>query len=69
MKLNSCKPGIEVHRMGYRALIKELGVAGFISFIREFDKGYGNYVVDREAWQSEYTVDKIVEEIKSRNKE
>jgi len=49
-KIIDYKTGIEIHRRGYRILAKELGVADFIKFIQEFEKGEGNYTEDRHTW-------------------
>ncbi len=61
------KTGIEIHKKGYKILAKELGVVDFIRFIQEFEKGEGNYTVDRHTWQDQYSVEKLVESIKKGN--
>ena len=40
-----------------------LGVANFIRFMQQFDSGEGNYTEDRQSWQKDYTVDRIIQEI------
>ena len=66
-KIIDYKTGIEIHRKGYKILAEELGVADFIRFIQEFEKGEGNYTKDRHTWQAKYSVEKIVESIKKGN--
>jgi hypothetical protein len=66
-KIMDYRSGIEVHKKGYRALIKELGIADFIRFIQEFEKGEGDYTKDRHKWQDKYSVEEIVKEIKDNN--
>jgi len=52
---------------GYKALARELGVAGAIEFLRQVEAGSGNYTEEREKIQNEITIDEIVESIKRRN--
>jgi len=52
---------------GYRALTKELGVAGTVLFLRQFENGSGNYTEDRTMLLKENTVDTIADRIRKRN--
>jgi len=61
------KTEIEIQKKGYEILAKGLGVIDFIRFIQQFERGYGNYTEDRHRWQDEYSVEKIVKEIKKGN--
>jgi hypothetical protein len=54
----------QIQQSGLEVLHKNLGVIGFIRFMQQFDKGYGNYVEDRQVWQQEYSVDQLIKEIK-----
>ena len=41
------KKPLELYQAGYDALVKEIGAAGAIGFIRLFDKGYGDSVKEK----------------------
>ena len=49
----------EIQRQALQALRSSLGVVGLIRFMQQYDKGYGNYTVDRQSWQKNYTVDSL----------
>ncbi len=40
----------QIRRKGLAALRRELGKAGMIRFLRQFDQGKGDYAVDRREW-------------------
>jgi len=56
-----------IRNKGYRALMHELGAAGAVVFLRQFDNGSGNYTEDRRTMLEENSVDTIAERIKKRN--
>jgi len=56
-----------VRNEGYRALTRELGAAGTIVFLRQFESGSGNYTEERRAMMDENSVDTIAERIRKRN--
>jgi hypothetical protein len=49
-------PGL-VRRMGIEALAKELGPIGMVYFIQQFDRGEGNYTIERESLLSNLTME------------
>ena len=53
-----------VRRMGIKALTKELGPVGMVHFIQQFDRGEGNYTVEREALLSGFTMEDALHELK-----
>ncbi|MEQ1557497.1 MAG: hypothetical protein ABL933_00985 [Methyloglobulus sp.] len=55
----------EIQQLGLEVLQKGLGVSDFIRFIQQFNKGYGNYVEDRQEWQQQYSVNQLIDEINS----
>jgi hypothetical protein len=57
----------EIQQLGMEALQKGLGVGGFIRFMQQFNKGYGNYVEDRQEWQRRYSVNQLIDEINTVN--
>jgi len=48
-----------IRKMGIAALTKELGPVGMAYFIRQFDRGEGNYTVERDQILSDVTVEDI----------
>lgn len=48
-----------IRKMGIEALTKELGPVGMAYFIRQFDKGEGNYTAEREQLLADVTMDDI----------
>jgi hypothetical protein len=58
-----------IRQEGFKALLKELGVAGTAVFIRQFENGYGNYTDEREQHLKDITLDDIVASIQERKKQ
>jgi len=58
-----------IRNEGYRALIRELGVAGAVIFMRQFENGSGNYTEDRWAMMDKNSVDVIAERIRIRHRQ
>ncbi len=55
----------EIQRQALQALRTSLGVVGLIRFMQQYDKGFGNYTLDRQAWQKTYSVDSLFAAIKA----
>jgi len=51
-----CKAGIET-------LTKVLGPVGTVYFIRQFDRGGGDYTVEREKLLADVTIDELIENV------
>ncbi len=58
----------ELRKKGWQALIKELGYADAIRFIQMFDKGEGDYLIEKEKIFSKKRVKELYEEIKNLQK-
>lgn len=63
MRTVNYKTDYEIHEIAFELLHKQLGMTNLIRFMQQYDKGYGNYTVDRDKWQKEYTVDSLFTEI------
>jgi hypothetical protein len=50
---------VAIRRIGLEVLTKELGPLGMALFIRQYDKGYGNYTEER----SELLINAKIEDI------
>ena len=50
----------QIRVAGLAALSRELGVAGMIRFMQQFEMGQGDYSKDRHQWHVQYSVSDIV---------
>ena len=53
-----------VRKMGIDALTKELGPVGMVHFIQQFDRGEGNYTIERKNLLSDLTMEDALRELK-----
>lgn len=49
----------ELNRRGFQALAKELGLAGAIRYVQQYQHGQGDYTAERQQWADEVTLDEI----------
>ena len=63
MSIVNYKTDYEIQQIAFNILHKQLGISNLIRFMQQYDKGYGNYTVDRDEWQKNYTVDSLFAEI------
>ncbi len=49
----------EIRQKGLDALRRELGPAGMIRFLQQFETGSGNYAKTRQTWVEETSLDQI----------
>jgi hypothetical protein len=49
----------QIRRKGLAALWRELGRAGMIRFLQQFETGTGNYARQRHAWLDQTSLDDI----------
>jgi len=54
-----------IRKAGMDALVKELGVAGAISFLQQYDRGEGDYTKERTEIYKDMSVDDILSAIKN----
>lgn len=52
---------IEIQQLGMAILLRELGPAGLIRFIKQYDLGTGDYTKERHQWLENLTVDEIIQ--------
>jgi hypothetical protein len=64
MSVTDYKTDREIQQLGMEILYKGLSVSDFIRFMQQFNKGYGNYVEDRQIWQKHYSVNQLIDEIR-----
>ena len=67
MSVLNYKTDYEIQEAAFELLNKKLGITNLIRFMQQYDKGYGNYTIDRDAWQKDYTIDSLFDEIESEN--
>ncbi|MBL8092417.1 MAG: hypothetical protein KF758_05380 [Anaerolineales bacterium] len=53
----------EIRTIGFEALLRELGPAGAIRFIQQYETGRGNYTRDRRKWLPKKSVREIGKQI------
>lgn len=58
-----------IREEGFRVLVKELGTAGTVNFLRQFESGSGNYTEEREAAHAGITIDEIAARIQRRKEQ
>ena len=54
----------QIRIRGLGALHRELGPAGVIRFLRQFELGRGDYSAERHQWLDEQSVERLVDELK-----
>jgi len=54
----------EIKTKGWEALVKELGYAGATKFILLYEPGEGDYTKDRKKLFEDFTIEKILKELK-----
>jgi len=65
MSVANYKTDYEIQQTAFTVLHKQLGISNLIRFMQQYDKGYGNYTVDRDQWQKDYTVNSLFTEIEA----
>lgn len=59
----------EIRTLGFEVLLRELGPAGTIRFIQQYETGHGDYTRDRRQWLPKKSVKEIGKQIvKARNR-
>jgi len=53
----------EIHTMGFEALLRELGPAGAIRFLQQYETGRGNYTRDRHKFLPKMSIEEIGKQI------
>ena len=57
-----------IRKKGLEVLTKELGAAGTVRFLRQFESGDGDYTREREALLKDISIDEIAASIAERKK-
>ena len=56
----------QIREAGLEVLSRELGVAGMIRFMQQFEMGKGDYSKDRHQWLDQYSVDDIAQMVREK---
>ena len=59
----------QIHELGIEALLSKLGPAGRIRFLHQYEKGKGNYSVDRHQWLTVPDVETLAHQIQQTREE
>jgi hypothetical protein len=57
------KPLVEINQQAISLLLRELGVADTVRFLKQFTPGLGDYTQEREALFANQTLEQITDEI------
>lgn len=55
-----------IRQIGLNALAREPGACGMVSFLRQFETGYGDYTKERRQTLADISIDEIVSNIKKK---
>ena len=58
----------QIRRAGLEALVRELGPAGMVRFLQQFETGRGDYSKERHDWLDEEDVRTLAEKIHQKRK-
>ena len=56
---------VTIRKTGLEVLAKELGPLGMVLFMRQYDKGYGNYTEERNELLKDITIEDIEQELEA----
>lgn len=59
----------EIYEQGIEALMSKLGSVGLIRFLQQYEKGKGNYSVDRHQWLTVPDVETLAKQIQGAREE
>ncbi len=65
MKTDTLSPA-ELRNAGCQALAEALGPLGMARFLRQFERGNGDYTRDRKGWLGNSSVQTVAQRIRSR---
>ncbi len=58
----------QIRRAGLEALARELGLAGMVRFLQQFETGRGDYSKERHDWLDKEDVQTLAEKIHQKRK-
>jgi hypothetical protein len=58
----------QIRRAGIEALDRELGPAGMVRFLQQFETGSGNYTLERHRWLGKQDVQAIADKIRKQRR-
>jgi hypothetical protein len=67
MKTDTLNPA-ELRTAGCKALAEALGPVGMARFLRQFERGNGDYTRDRRKWLGDQSVRTVARRIRTRKK-
>lgn len=67
MKTDTLNPA-ELRAAGYKALADALGPLGMARFLRQFERGNGDYTRKRHHWLCDQSVQSVTQRIRARKK-
>ncbi|MDE3068136.1 MAG: hypothetical protein KGJ60_11375 [Verrucomicrobiota bacterium] len=67
MKTDTLNPA-ELRSAGCQALAEALGPLGMARFLRQFERGNGDYTRDRKSWLRDSSIQTVAQRIRRRKK-
>ena len=58
------RPLHEIDRAGRAALVRELGVADALRFLRQYSTGSGDYTAERDQWLGDESMDELMDQVR-----
>jgi len=58
----------QIRRAGIEALARELGPAGMVRFLQQFETGSGNYTLERHTWLGKQDVQALADKIRKQRR-
>ena len=58
-----CRNPKVIREMGIDALTRELGPVGMVYFLQQYDRGEGDYTVEREELLAGVTMESLIDEL------
>lgn len=65
MKTNDCTLR-ELNDLALKALVRELGPSGMVRFLRQFERGKGDYTKERHHWLENVSAKEVEAELRMR---
>lgn len=59
----------QIRQAGLEALVRELGPAGAVRFLQQFETGHGDYSTERHTWLGKQDVRTLAEKIRQQRKD
>ena len=56
---------VQIQQTGMEILVREMGTAGLVRFLQQFDSGHGDYTAERHQWLDNLSVDDVLAQMQA----